>query len=176
MLRAFERIQNFGVFDDYSRPSDVEDFGELNLIYGWNYSGKTTLSRVLRSIETQIVHPDYIGARFVVSTSQGAHISESSIVSNPEKIRVFNSDFVKANLSWEGDAFEPILLLGQQSINAQQEIQKNEKMLERLRIGYRTKQQVIKERDDTLREKKTVHAKIYKASTPTHRDVHGNAI
>ncbi len=64
MLKAFERIQNFGVFEDYSRPLGLEDFAELNLIYGWNYSGKTTLSRVLRSIETQSVHPDYGTARF----------------------------------------------------------------------------------------------------------------
>lgn len=162
MLKAFERIQQFGVFDDYSRPSDVEDFAELNLIYGWNYSGKTTLSRILRSLELQEVHPDYTGAQFVVSTEQDTQISENSLASNTEKIRVFNSDFVKENLSWEGDSFEPILLLGQESIDAQQEIQRNERLLERLREGYRSKQQSINDLDSRLRDKKTTQAKAIK--------------
>ncbi|WP_083851758.1 AAA family ATPase [Alcanivorax hongdengensis] len=95
MLKAFERIHNFGVFNDYSRPGGLEDFTELNLIYGWNYAGKTTLSRVLRSVETQSLHPDYSGARFEISTNDNSSITESSLSTSSEKIRVFNSDFVK---------------------------------------------------------------------------------
>lgn len=162
MLKGFERIRKFGVFDDYSRPPAVEDFSELNLIYGWNYAGKTTLSRILRSIETQTLHPDYSNARFEISTDSNSIITESSLTTASEKIRVFNSDFVKENLSWDGEAFEPILLLGQQSIVAQQEIAKNETLLERLREGYRVKQASIRIRDEALRERKTEKAKAIK--------------
>lgn len=175
MLKAFKRIRNFGVFDDYSRPPGVEDFSELNLVYGWNYAGKTTLSRVLRWIEMQTVHPDYSTARFEVSTDSNSTITESSLTTASEKIRVFNSDFVKENLSWDGGAFEPILLLGQQSIVAQQEIAKNDALLERLREGYRVKQASIKKRDSDLREKKADRARAIKqalqlvdAFTATH--------
>lgn len=175
MLKAFERIRNFGVFDDYSRPPDVEDFSELNLIYGWNYAGKTTLSRVLRSIETKAVHQDYSNARFEISTDRNSTITESSLTAASEKIRVFNSDFVKDNLSWDGEAFEPILLLGQQSIEAQKEITKNDALLERLRDGYRRKADAIKGRDSALRDKKTDRARAIKhalqlveAFTATH--------
>lgn len=108
MLKAFEKIQNFGVFDEYTRPQDIEDFAELNLIYGWNYAGKTTLSRVLRSVETQALHPDYSSARFEISTNSNSTITESSLTTVSEKIRVFNSDFVKENLSWDGEAFKPM--------------------------------------------------------------------
>lgn len=162
MLKGFERIRNFGVFDDYSRPPGLEDFAELNLIYGWNYSGKTTLSRVLRSIETQAVHPDYGSAQFEISTDQNTTITESSVATASEKLRVFNSDFVNDNLSWDGEAFEPILLLGQQSIEAQKEIEKNESLLERLRVGYRLKNRAIQEKDEALRQKKTDQAKAIK--------------
>lgn len=187
MLKAFERIRNFGVFDDYSRPPDIEDFGELNLIYGWNYAGKTTLSRILRSVETQAVHQDYSAARFEISTDSNSTITESSLTAASEKIRVFNSDFVKENLSWDGEAFDPILLLGQQSIEAQKEITKNEELLERLRDGYRRKVAAIKGRDDALRDKKTDRARAIKqalqlvdAFTATHLNqelakVDGNA-
>lgn len=162
MLKAFERIRNFGVFDDYSRALGVEDFTELNLIYGWNYAGKTTLSRVLRSIEKKTVHPDYSGARFEISTDNNSTITESSLTTASEKIKVFNSDFVKENISWDGDAFEPILLLGEQSIEAQKEIDKNYELLERLRDGYRQKEAAIRSRDGALREKKTDMARTIK--------------
>lgn len=175
MLKAFEKIKNFGVFDDYSRPPDVEDFTELNLIYGWNYAGKTTLSRVLRSIETQAVHPDYSAARFVISTDNNSTITESSLATTSEKIRVFNSDFVKDNIGWDGEEFDPILLLGQQSIEAQKEIDRNDSLLERLRAGYRRNEAAIKSRDEALREKKTGRARAIKqalqlveAFTATH--------
>lgn len=175
MLKAFEKIRCFGVFDDYSRPGDVKDFTELNLIYGWNYAGKTTLSRVLRSVERQALHPDYNGARFEISTSNNSLITESSLSTTSEKIRVFNSDFVKDNISWDGEAFEPILLLGQQSIEAQKEIDHNDALLERLRQGYRRKGAAITSGDDALREKKTDRAKTIKqalqlieAFTATH--------
>ncbi|MDZ4349559.1 MAG: AAA family ATPase [Xanthomonadaceae bacterium] len=175
MLKAFERIRNFGVFDDYSRPQDLEDFAELNLIYGWNYAGKTTLSRVLRSVETQTLHQDYSVARFEISTSGNSSITESSLATASEKIRVFNSDFVRDNLSWDGEAFEPILLLGQQSIEAQKEITTNDALLERLREGYRKKVAAIKDHDDALRNKKTERARFIKqalqlveAFTATH--------
>ncbi|GED22314.1 hypothetical protein HHA01_12910 [Halomonas halmophila] len=150
MLKGIERIRNFGVFDDYSRPPDVEDFSELNLVYGWNYAGKTTLSRILRSIETQAVHPDYSAARFEISTDQSTTITETSVSTTSEKVRVFNSDFVKDNLSWDGRAFEPILLLGQQSIEAQKEIAKNESLLQRMREGYRLKSAAIKRQNDDI--------------------------
>lgn len=175
MLKAFERIRNFGVFDDYSRPGDLEDFTELNLIYGWNYAGKTTLSRVLRSVETQSLHLDYSSARFEISTNDNSSITESSLSTTSKKIRVFNSDFVKDNLSWDGEAFEPILLLGQQSIQAQKEIDSNDVLLDRLRQGYRHKGAAIESRNEALREKKTDRAKSIKqalqlveAFTATH--------
>jgi wobble nucleotide-excising tRNase len=175
MLKGFEQIRRFGVFDNYSRPSDVKDFTELNLIYGWNYAGKTTLSRVLRSVENQALHPDYASAEFAISTHNDPPVTINSLATHSLKIRVFNSDFVKDNLSWDGEAFNPILLLGQQSIQAQQEIVKNEALLVRLREGYRRKVATIRRTDEALREKKTDQAKVIKqtlqlveAFTATH--------
>jgi|694.fasta_scaffold77430_1 wobble nucleotide-excising tRNase len=175
MLKAFEKIRRFGVFDHYSRPADIEDFAELNLIYGWNYAGKTTLSRVFRSVEKQALHPDYGSAEFEISTHNNSPVTVNSLATHSLKVRVFNSDFVKDNLSWDGEAFNPILLLGQQSIQAQQEIVKNDALLIRLREGYRRKAATIRRRDEALREKKTEQAKgikqtlqLVEAFTATH--------
>ena len=44
MLKSIEKIKGLGVYQDYSKPAGTQEFGVKNLIYGWNYSGKTTLS------------------------------------------------------------------------------------------------------------------------------------
>jgi len=44
MLGKIDRIRKFGIFDDFS-GGNLQEFCDFNLIYGFNYSGKTTLSR-----------------------------------------------------------------------------------------------------------------------------------
>lgn len=53
-------ISNFGSFSDFTwrksvkdRGNNVQSFKRLNVLYGRNYSGKTTLSRIFRALETK---------------------------------------------------------------------------------------------------------------------------
>ena len=46
MIKRINKIKNLGVFSNYPRNSELKDFDEKNIIYGWNYSGKTTISRL----------------------------------------------------------------------------------------------------------------------------------
>jgi wobble nucleotide-excising tRNase len=57
MIRRIEHIKNFGVYRDFYWPRNLTDFKQFNLIYGWNYSGKTTLSKVFRCFERKNLHP-----------------------------------------------------------------------------------------------------------------------
>lgn len=38
-------------YHDFSWPSDLPEFADYNLIYGWNGTGKTTLADILRMVE-----------------------------------------------------------------------------------------------------------------------------
>ena len=50
MIKKIESIKNLAVFDDeYNQDKELLDFKKYNLIYGWNSSGKTTLSKILES-------------------------------------------------------------------------------------------------------------------------------
>ena len=164
MIKTIQQIQDFGIFKDYSRPQNIEDFSKLNLIYGWNYSGKTTLSRIFRSIELGSLHSDYSGAQFKVSTNQGGSITESSLSQIPVKIRVFNSDFIKDNLSLDGDAFVPILLLGQESIEIQKKILRNKELLPRLLKRLESINNIYNTLVGILNEKKSAYAKSIKTN------------
>jgi len=50
MIKKIKKIKHFGVFTNYQTDSKLPEFKKYNLIYDWNASGKTTLSRLLRHV------------------------------------------------------------------------------------------------------------------------------
>ena len=59
-VKRIDKIENFGIFSDYkSSENKPKEFGKHNIIFGWNYSGKTTLSRIFSSLEQGKLHDDY---------------------------------------------------------------------------------------------------------------------
>lgn len=91
-----------GVFSEYLRNSDIRDFEEKNIIYGWNYSGKTTLSRLISYLDKDTgIDEDYKNIEFEVELSDGSKINNANISTSPLLIKVFNSDFIKNNLHFD---------------------------------------------------------------------------
>ncbi|MDP3521027.1 MAG: AAA family ATPase [Hydrogenophaga sp.] len=130
MLKSIERIKGLGVYQTYSKPAGTQDFGIKNLIYGWNYSGKTTLSRLFAQLETKSANPDLAGCEFTFGTADDS-ITEKNFSRCNLSVRVFNSDFVRANLHFDGGSFNPILLLGKESEEAQRKIDELNKRIKR---------------------------------------------
>lgn len=98
-------IERFGSFDGFEwrrsirdRGNNVENFKRLNIFYGRNYSGKTTLSRVFRSMQEGALPWNYEGAKFV-ARGPGFEIGVTSLQTHGQEIRVYNKDFVAENLS-----------------------------------------------------------------------------
>ncbi len=121
MIKSIDKIKGLGVYQSYSKPADTQEFGIKNLIYGWNYSGKTTLSRLFAQLEAKTANPDLSGCEFSFGTDSDA-ITEKNFNRCNVSVRVFNSDFIKANLHFDGGSFNPILLLGKESEEAQRTI------------------------------------------------------
>ncbi|ASN01461.1 AAA family ATPase [Xanthomonas citri pv. malvacearum] len=100
MLKSIEATGHAGVLDGYSgRTSQAPEFGEWNLIYGWNASGKTTLSRVIALLEPNRSSrlPSGAYARFTVDG--GSLDTRKEADRGVLHVRVFNRDFVDDNLS-----------------------------------------------------------------------------
>lgn len=52
MIKRVSSLKQFGIFRNFAWDSDnVDDFARYNLLYGWNYSGKTTLSRIISTLQ-----------------------------------------------------------------------------------------------------------------------------
>lgn len=127
MIKAIQRIKGLGVFANYTRPAGAQEFAAKNLIYGWNYSGKTTISRLFSILETKQPNPDISGCSFTFETENGP-VTEANYSNCPQIVRVFNSDYTAKNINFSGGGFEPILLLGEESDKAQKELDRCEEM------------------------------------------------
>jgi wobble nucleotide-excising tRNase len=99
-------IASFGSFQglDWKKivrdsGKNVQEFKRLNILYGRNYSGKTTLSRVFRSLETRKVPLNYFNPSFTLHGDKGS-ISQAALATHTYDVRVYNRDFVTDNLSF----------------------------------------------------------------------------
>ena len=63
MLKKID-IKKFGLFNGFTWSQNLGELKTVNIIYGRNYSGKTTLSRVFKSIENREVDQNYPDAEF----------------------------------------------------------------------------------------------------------------
>jgi wobble nucleotide-excising tRNase len=99
-------IASFGSFQGLEWKKTVRDSGKnvkpfqrLNILYGRNYSGKTTLSRVFRSLETRKLPLNYVGSSFTVYGEKG-NVAHTGLAGHSYDVRVYNRDFVTDNLSF----------------------------------------------------------------------------
>ncbi|MEQ1533746.1 MAG: AAA family ATPase [Sideroxydans sp.] len=99
-------IANFGSFQGLEWKKTVRDSGKnvkffqrLNILYGRNYSGKTTLSRIFRSLETGKLPMNYVGSSFTVTGDKGA-VTHAGLQTHNYDVRVYNRDFVTDNLNF----------------------------------------------------------------------------
>jgi len=147
MIERIDIIKNFGVFKNFTCINP--DFKKYNLIYGWNYSGKTTLSRIFRCIELEELHIDFPDSEFELTDDQNNKIKHNKLDYTISKFRIFNTDFVNSNLYWDNQEANPIFILGEEDIESQKQI----KILEddRNNLEY-TKKKKDKDKSDCERD------------------------
>lgn len=114
MIERINRIKGLGVYADYRPVAGMADFAMKNVVYGWNYSGKTTLSRLFAMLEHRQAPHGLPPFEFEFRCDGGV-VNEANYKTNTLNVRVFNADFVAANLNFTGDHFNPIFLLGEES-------------------------------------------------------------
>ncbi|MDR0833599.1 MAG: AAA family ATPase [Candidatus Symbiothrix sp.] len=104
MISKIESINDFGIYKNFNwnSVSSIDEFKAKNIIYGWNYSGKTTFSRIFSSLRDKEIYKDFQNGDFKVTTGNGT-FNKSNIESFPYGVLVFNSDYIKENLKWDYD-------------------------------------------------------------------------
>lgn len=144
-IKIIKEIKNLGTYSDLKWNNNYPEFKQFNFFYGWNYSGKTSISRLVRCLEEKKIHPDYPDLEFTLKT-ETEDISEKDI-GQEFPIRVFNEDFVEENFRWndENHRISPVLILGKESIELQKKLEEKET----------DKQKIEKEKTKTEKELST---------------------
>lgn len=113
-IKNIAELKNCGVFYDW--PKGQIAFGRYNLIYGWNGSGKTTLSRIMRSLKKGVIDPalteDGAAPSFQFHLLDDSTVKSENLVGWHDKIRVFNSDFVRENINADAAEADRSIFLG----------------------------------------------------------------
>lgn len=148
-------IKKFASFSDFDWPS-CHECKRLNILYGRNYSGKTVLSRVLRSFEVRKLPENFGSPEFSLNTND-KRFAETDIHNHSLDIRVYNKDFVDENLSFLKDHREgkisTFAILGSENKEIKQKIKEKEAALgsREARSGLRHE---LDEQENDFSEKK----------------------
>ncbi|MBN2478913.1 MAG: AAA family ATPase [Parachlamydiales bacterium] len=134
MITKILKLKNFGIFHDFSWEINLPEFKKFNLIYGWNRSGKTTISRIFTSCEKKILYDKEKFKQypedgiFEISSTDGKKIKSADVSSNFLHIKVFNKDFIDDNLSFESsNTCKPIIYVSEEDIESKRQLEQFKK-------------------------------------------------
>lgn len=114
MIVGINHLRHFGIFRDFD-GTKIKRFGRYNLIYGWNGTGKSTLSNLFSSIELRAVLPRFGGGQFSLSLEDGSMITDKNVSGTSLNIQTFNQSFIHQNIEWD-KAVKSILLIAKEKI------------------------------------------------------------
>lgn len=119
-IKRLKYLRQFGIFQDFSWNNQTKDFQSRNIIYGWNYSGKTTLSRLFELLSSNSDQKTEFPI-FRIDIDKDGVQSSIDNASLEVPIYVFNNDYIERNLHFhifENAKIKGVLFdIGEESID-----------------------------------------------------------
>lgn len=129
MIRKILKLKNFGIFLDFNWKTELPDFKKFNLIYGWNRSGKTTISRIFASCEKKCTYDEKLfkqypeNGEFEIETYDGITVKNTNLANHFLPIKVFNKDFIEDNISYDpSNQCKPIVYISEGDIESKKRL------------------------------------------------------
>ncbi|MCD4670983.1 MAG: AAA family ATPase [Actinomycetia bacterium] len=97
MITKINKLTNFGIFKDFTWNS-LDNFKKKNLIYGWNYSGKTTLSKLFQGLEYRDKYRLFPASEFDLTTEKdgaSTNHTQNDLENFPYDVKVLNTQYIK---------------------------------------------------------------------------------
>ena len=160
MIVCINRLKQFGIFSDFN-GTKIQKFGRYNLVYGWNGTGKSTLSNLFSCFELRSMVPRFSAGQFSVVLEDGSTITETTLPSSELNIHVFNQRFVHDNIDWD-KSVKSILLIAKEKIDDLQKLEKLKGELQSKKKAHDDKQSDIKKQREALEKFLTNAAKKMK--------------
>ena len=124
-IEAIKSLKNAPVLEDLSLQGPGIQLNRWNLIYGFNGSGKTTISRILDSCsQGAVVSKLPSEITFSIGLSDGSKIESSDLENHDRRmIAVFNEDYVERSLFWSEATATPIIYIGDEQTDKAQKLE-----------------------------------------------------
>ncbi len=103
MILRINKLKNFGIFKDISWNS-LDNFKKKNLIYGWNYSGKTTFSKLFQNLEFKDKTKYFSDSEFTITIEKdnvSTDYTQNDLENFPYDVKVFNTNYIKRIFTWD---------------------------------------------------------------------------
>jgi wobble nucleotide-excising tRNase len=160
VILRINRLRQFGIFSDYN-GSSIQQFGRYNLIYGWNGTGKSTLSNVFSCLEKRSLISRFVGAQFSIAQEDGTSLTEANLATSQLNIHVFNQRFIHENIDWD-KSVKSILLIAKEKIDDLQALEKKKGELGDRQKAHAAKVTEIRTKTEALEKFLTSAAKKMK--------------
>lgn len=157
MIKKIKVLKNFWIYQDFSWDDPVPSFNKFNLIYWWNWSWKTTISRIFSSIEKKTTDfPQYPeNGLFEIENDDLTSFKNKDVENTNISVRVFNQDFIEENVSFNSsDYCNPIIHVSKVDIDTRKELDDLISKIPDLEKEYKTKEDYKKsciQTEDTFR-------------------------
>lgn len=136
VIKQINYINDFGIYRNYSHNPNLDCFSRFNLFYGWNGSGKSTISRLMRMLSNRSIAEDHPHCKFEVELEDGSKVSQSTLDNFPLKMFVFNQDFINENISWD-QVIKSILLISEEKIEDRKKLINTNEVLKEKQHEYK---------------------------------------
>ncbi len=121
-ITRLHKVKDYRIFRDFVWPAKgLPDFARFNVIYGWNGSGKTSLSNVFRMVQRrEPLTEGNVEIQVDQTRVSGADFGSASLPA----VRTFNRDAVDRNVfELPNQQLPPVFFLGEDSVEKQKRIQ-----------------------------------------------------
>ena len=170
-ITKISKIKGYRLFRDFTWPTSLHPFGRFNLIYGWNGTGKTTMAELFRHLQDKdAVTSGEVEFKVDDRSVKGTDISTAQL----PPVRVFNREFVAANIFASNSMIAPIYIFGADSVGKKQQVEKLKEELVSAENDQNTAQDKKKVADKTLDDFYIAKAKIIKELLISSRSTNYN--
>jgi wobble nucleotide-excising tRNase len=121
-ITRLQKAKNYRIFRDFNWPtSGLPDFARFNVVYGWNGTGKTSLSNVFRMVQRkQPLTEGAVEINVGHTRVSGGDFGTAALPS----VRTFNRDAVDRSVfEVPNTQLPPVFFLGEDSVEKQRRIE-----------------------------------------------------
>jgi wobble nucleotide-excising tRNase len=161
MFKAIKKIKNVGIYKDFKWDGAISPLRKHSLFFGFNGTGKTTISRIFSALSTGDEKAFDKGYEIELTThdNQTLKIDKNQ---KYENIFVYNEDYVDSNFSWQ-DADKvgatAFVVIGKKSKEQEEALKENTVLQEKYKGEMESLRKEINAKKKSIDEKSTAHAK-----------------